>query len=150
MEVEHALGGSEYEDFDSSSSENHSSPSTNSDSAYSATSHPEWALDLGLSIPNLHQSNWAHASPFKAVPTSTHTSTSNFWNPPNDYHQAIPGHQEHVKIESAAVENSQMRSRDGEHERETETDDTSLHFGNSSRRSIEMEFDDMINEDSCG
>ncbi|GAA5981015.1 hypothetical protein JCM5350_000013 [Sporobolomyces pararoseus] len=149
MEVEHVLGGSEYEDFESSSSENHSSPSTNSDSAYSATSHPEWALDLGLSIPTLHHSNWAHPSPFKAVPSSMHTSTSNFWNQPDHFEQPREEEQQHKNLQNDTDSLAFEGGIEGQG-RKGEQDDTSLQLGNGSRRSMEMEFDDMINEDSCG
>lgn len=145
MEVDHALGGGGpsteyYEDFDSS--EDHSSPSTASDSAYSATSHPEWALDLGLSIPTLHQGNWTHNSPFKAAPSFTHTSTSssNYWNNHSN------GIEQYKMNETEPVE---IKPRGKEDREDEPRDDTSL-VRAGSRRSIEMEFDDMINEDSCG
>lgn len=145
MEVEHLH---EYEDLDSSSSssENHSSPSTNSDSAYSATSHPEWALDLGISIPTLH-SNWTHPAAFKAAPipstsSGMHTSDPYFWDAPQ-------------RDTGVTVDQQSGAAMSGKRQvqREVGTEaDTSLDAfpGNDPRRSIEMEFDDMINEDSCG
>ncbi|GAA6015317.1 hypothetical protein JCM11491_001009 [Sporobolomyces phaffii] len=151
MEVEHALGG-EYEDLDSSSSSsenNHSSPSTNSDSAYSATSHPEWALDLGLSIPN-----WTQPGPFKAAPAPVlaspsagmHTSSATYWISPHDYAQQATEPKGDYRSGAPYSDRRQGYERDDEREQH----DTSLGFRDTSRQSIEMEFDDMINEDSCG
>jgi len=141
---------SDFESSSGSSDQNHSSPSALSDSAsaYSATSHPEWALDLGLSIPTLvGTSNWGNnPTPFKAAPIFTssgmHTSSSNYWNQPHQQQQQYNG-MDVERREKSRVGSIQSEANSGDQTRDQGQ-------GDSSRRSLEMEFDDMINEDVCG
>ncbi|GAA5940528.1 uncharacterized protein JCM15063_002363 [Sporobolomyces koalae] len=139
MEVEPALaGGHDYED---SSSDSHSSSSPSaSDSAYSASSQPEWALDLGLSIPTLlGGSPWgSHPAPLKLAPVFASSTSSAAMHAPSAA-SLWQGYQDTPVDQQTAIAPAAY-----------ERDDASVRDDHHPRRNLAMDFDDMINEDVCG
>ncbi|GAA5901531.1 hypothetical protein JCM5296_006805 [Sporobolomyces johnsonii] len=164
-----------YDHFDSSSSsggsDNHSSPSAQSDtaSAYSATSHPEWALDLGLSIPALVGSSasaWNDAGtaaigagvrgvsrrgPYALGGAGQHLHdgslalTGDFWSAaPVAAAMVAPSPPTNRHFGSPLQQPAQLVKM------EDDDGDGGASLGHHSKGSFEMEFDDMVHEDLCG